>query len=120
MAKETQELHALARAHSGLVPEAVEGFHAVEVLIGGPRGDERLAIGFSQFWGLGHSTYVLLCVLLDRLHPSSLGSNIDMSSRSSPEHRCHAHHLVPRIICVKLPFETEWTGKRFRAVDRGW
>ena len=133
-AKETQELHALstalARARSGLVQELVEVFHVVEV---GGRPPIGLKAGTKGEWTIGdlilpvpgdiRRTYVC-CIHLGPALPIMLPS--PHGPGYPPDHInaviTHAVHflgLLTFYLGVKLPFETEWSGKKF-GVGQPW
>lgn len=125
-AKETQELHALstalARARSGLVQELVEVFHVVEVGGRPPIGGKA---GTKGEWTIGDLILPVpgdirrTCVLLNAFHPSSSRSNIRHGTGYPPDHinavithTIHFLGLLTFYLGVKLPFETEWSGKK--------
>ncbi|KAG8216278.1 UV radiation resistance protein and autophagy-related subunit 14-domain-containing protein [Butyriboletus roseoflavus] len=103
--KETQELHALssalARARSGLVQELVEVFHVVEVGGRPPIGGKA---GTKGEWTIGD---LILPVPGDirRYPPDHINAVIT--------HTIHFLGLLTFYLGVKLPFETEWSGKKF-------
>ncbi|KAH0834642.1 UV radiation resistance protein and autophagy-related subunit 14-domain-containing protein [Lanmaoa asiatica] len=109
--KETQELHvlsaALARARSGLVQELVEVFHVVEVGGRPPIGGKA---GTKGEWTIGD---LILPVPGDirRYPPDHINAVIT--------HTIHFVGLLTFYLGVKLPFETEWSGKRF-GVGHPW
>ncbi|KAF8119839.1 UV radiation resistance protein and autophagy-related subunit 14-domain-containing protein [Boletus edulis] len=102
--KETQELHALsaalARARSGLVQELVEVFHVVEVGGRPPIGSKA---GTKGEWTIGD---LILPVQGDirRYPPDHINAVI--------AHTIHFLGLLTFYLGVKLPFETEWSGKK--------
>ncbi|KAI9458050.1 UV radiation resistance protein and autophagy-related subunit 14-domain-containing protein [Boletus coccyginus] len=110
-AKETQELHALsaalARARSGLVQELVEVFHVVEVGGRPPIGGKA---GTKGEWTIGD---LILPVPGDirRYPPDHINAVIT--------HTIHFLGLLTFYLGVKLPFETDWTGKKF-GVGQPW
>ncbi|KAF8122915.1 UV radiation resistance protein and autophagy-related subunit 14-domain-containing protein [Boletus edulis] len=109
--KETQELHALsaalARARSGLVHELVEVFHVVEV---GGRPPIGAKAGTKGEWTIGD---LILPVPGDirRYPPDHINAVIT--------HTIHFLGLLTFYLGVKLPFETEWSGKKF-GVGQPW
>ncbi|KAG9311940.1 hypothetical protein JVU11DRAFT_8201 [Chiua virens] len=110
-AKETQELHtlsaALARARSGLVQELVEVFHVVEVGGRPPIGGKA---GTKGEWTIGD---LILPVPGDirRYPPDHINAVVT--------HTIHFLGLLTFYLGVKLPFETEWNGKKF-GVGQPW
>ncbi|EGN92558.1 hypothetical protein SERLA73DRAFT_190904 [Serpula lacrymans var. lacrymans S7.3] len=110
-AKETQELMALSntlsRARSGLVQELVEVFNVVEVGGRPPIGGRA---GTKGEWTIGD---LILPVPGDirRYPPDHINAVIT--------HTVHFLGLLTFYLGIKLPFEIQWSGKRF-GVGQPW
>lgn len=123
-AKETQELHALARARSGLVQELVEVFHVVEVggrpPIGGKAGTKgEWTIGDLILPVPGDIRRACLVGLEEYASPPRGSGYPPDHINAVITHTIHFLGLLTFYLGVKLPFETEWSGKRL-GVGQPW